>query len=236
MQAHTQTSCGQEPASSRFARAAHALVLLGRGDKALVLDTTPLHDDDKLEVSAPSRFSLLCAPLLSTCCFHACSRMQSHFEHRCLQQLQVRVTGYFRLDCLDLAQPLPLEVRADNVQIRVSTATATVQDTIELMRWLEDMGVSSPAHKRLFSKKFLHRPSLTTTQANFASLRGVLRMDDSQARLQCHVETTARRLPPASVSSNGRGTTWTVNLRQLDSVCTTRSGPGSASNPDFLDN
>ena len=202
---------------------------------ALALDTTPLHGDGKLEVSEFSNVHLLFASVLSTCCFHACSRR--HSASKVEVQLSCTaacsgfhfcVAGYTRLHCFELAQALPLEARAGNVHIHASasaangtaTATATMQDVAELMRWLEDLGVSSPAFRRLkkrlqSSYNFPHRPSVTIAQANFASLRDILRMDHRQARLQCHVETTAHPFTPD-----------TVKLRQLDSVCTTRSGSG----------
>ena len=95
------------------------------------------------------------------------------------------------------------------MQTHVSTATASAQDIAELMRWLEDMRVSGPAFERLKKRlrspyNFLHRPSVTTAQANFASLRDILHMDDRQVRSRCPVDTTAHHSPPASFKSRSR--------------------------------
>lgn len=91
------------------------------------------------------------------------------------------------LGCSESAHPLLLNVIGHDVLQQTSTASA--QDVAELMRWLGGRGVSGPAFKRLRKRlrsphSFQHQPSVATAQANFASLRDVLHMDDEQARSQ----------------------------------------------------
>ena len=67
------------------------------------------------------------------------------------------------------------------------TAATSVQDVTALMQWLRQQGVKGSPFERLEQRlhaphKFLHQPSVVTAQANLASLREVLRMDDEQAR------------------------------------------------------